>query len=60
MTTDAYARTNMHRIICKDKCEDIFRNALSDISEKMNKNVEKQWVKYKFAKYRLTNVLKRM
>ena len=35
-------------------------NVLSDISEKMNKNVERRWVKYKFERYRLENVLKRM
>ena len=52
-TSEAYAKTEMHKIICKDKCADIFRNVLSDISEKMNKNVENQWVKYKFQSYRL-------
>lgn len=58
--TDAMTKTNFHKIINKDKCTDIFRDALSDISEKMNKNADRQWVRYKFDMYRLTNVLKKM
>ena len=52
-------KSNFAKITSKDNCGDVFRHLAQQASAQLH-NDDKEWVNYKFQKFRLQAVLKRM